>query len=246
MKETTFNELLEAVREGAEYLRGKKRGSLRTTTRCKKHPKYQAKRAPTADCPTCRKLWAEERKKAKTYRFTVHVREPFFKVPIDKLYEICPDAALSTYPQEKLVIADALAILLSDLLVQTTAPNRKQGLAYIVNMAFDILASVDTDAGICSDCGLPLAQHPPEEPPILDLAAEGIVPPEWGVSEDLLSQVEELVAGAIDREKLGYVLILAIQDEAGLATNIDPTTLNQLLQKRAEHTANGSQIPENN
>jgi hypothetical protein len=27
------------------------------STRCKKHPKYQAKRKPTADCNVCRWLW---------------------------------------------------------------------------------------------------------------------------------------------------------------------------------------------
>lgn len=26
--------------------------------RCKEHPKYQAKRKPTADCDKCRKMWA--------------------------------------------------------------------------------------------------------------------------------------------------------------------------------------------
>jgi hypothetical protein len=41
---------------------------------CKKHPDYRVKRAPTADCPTCKALWAtklreDENKKIATAKY---------------------------------------------------------------------------------------------------------------------------------------------------------------------------------
>jgi hypothetical protein len=54
---------------------------------CKQHPTYRAERAPTADCPSCRKAWAK--KVAFAEKFSQTVKSLMRKFPKATRIELC-------------------------------------------------------------------------------------------------------------------------------------------------------------